>query len=209
MRILLSITIYAAVLAASAAGGVVSIGAGAFPGTATLITFEGASGQITNQYAGQGVTVTGGMLYATGNYSPYFGSPTDAENFAPSSCPCPFVTLSFSTPIVQIGFDAAMNAGATLTVSDSNGSLGYPGPTDATEEFFVGFQDSAGFTSVTFGYPAVGAFTGGFAIDNLEFDGTTTSSSGVPEPATVYMAGIALALLIVARLRKAPVRSAR
>src|SRR3984885_11607447 len=123
MRIFASITIYSALLAGSVAGGVVSIGAGAFPGSATLITFEGASGQITNQYAGQGLTVTGGLLYATGNYSTYFGSPTDAENFAPSSCPCPFVTLSFSTPITQIGFDAAINAGATLTVSDSNGPL--------------------------------------------------------------------------------------
>jgi hypothetical protein len=214
MRIFVSIAIYSAVLAGSAAAGVVSIGAGAFPGSATLITFEGASGQITNQYAGQGVTVTGGVLYATGAYSIYLGSPTDAANFA-SECPCNFVTLGFSTPITQIGFDAVINPGGTLTVSDSDGSLMYPGPAE-TNEFFAGFQDLAGFTSVTLGYSAGGGFNGAFAIDNLEFDGTASSppttiaTSGVPEPGSMSMAAIGLAaLFLAARATKARARATR
>jgi hypothetical protein len=144
------------------------------------------------------VTVTGGLLYAADAYSSFFGSSTAAANFAPGAQTFPFVTLSFSAPIVRVGFDELINPGATLTISDSDGSLTYPGPNPSAEDF-AGFQDLAGFTSVTFGYSAVGGFNGALAIDNLEFDATPTAT---PEPAMMNIAGIAMiALFILARLR--------
>lgn len=203
MRFSLILTIWSTTLltlTGSAMGNVISVGPGAFSSGATLITFEGASGQITNQYVGEGVTVTGGVLYATGAYSANFGSPTAAANFTTGASTFPFVTLSFSAPIVRVGFDELINPGATLTVSDSDGSLTYLGP-NPSAEVFAGFQDLAGFTSVTFGYSPAGTFNGAFAIDNLEFDVATPTPT--PEPATMNMAGIAMtALFVVARLRK-------
>src|SRR4051794_25200076 len=79
----------------------VTVGIGAFGG-ATLIDFNAlADGTlITTQFAGLGVTASGGLFADTTVSGSFFGSP-GASNFVPTNPgPGPYntITLTFSTP---------------------------------------------------------------------------------------------------------------
>jgi hypothetical protein len=171
-----------------------SVGPGAFGATATLIDFSTLSNDdlITTQYAGLGLTVSGGLYADIGGPSgAIFGTPS-ASNFLPSNPgnpPYDTIVFTFSTPMVLIGMDEISNPGS-FNISTPGGALAY---SSSLTPGFVGFEDLTGFTSVTL--TVTGAANNAFGIANLEFQ------SSVPEPASAPVLGGALLLIGWVRLR--------
>jgi len=178
------------VLMAGAAGAVpIQVGVSAFSG-APQVDFNGLpAGPLTNQFAGLGVTFSGG-LNAFANA---------ASNFV-GSVPGSVITISFSSTMLRTGFDITTQSADNLKVevqAFSGSTLVTTGTftilTPGTTQSFVGFEDSSGIDGLVL-TPVVG--TGGagrFLLDNLRFE-------PIPEPSTaLLLAGGLIALGVVRR----------
>jgi hypothetical protein len=162
----------------------IAVGIDAF-GSATSINFSGfVNGTlITTQFVGQGLTVSGGLYEEVNGPSALIfagASPHNAaDNFLPPSPgPGPFntITLTFSTPMELVGMNEISNPG-NFNITDVNGSVAYPSSLTVGGSF-AGFEDLAGFTSVTL--TVTGAVNNAFGIDSLLFAPTP-----VPEPSSL------------------------
>jgi hypothetical protein len=168
------------------------------PSGSTLIDFNSLSSGtlVTTQYAGMGVTISGGA-YATSAYQSSFGGdPMQVANFngnCSSGCQPLTFTFTFAQPITYFGFDVITNG--TVTFNESNGSITIPAPYPGPSTF-AGFTDANGFSWVT----AFASDNDAFVFDNLSFSGATT----VPEPSSMALlgAGIVGLVPILRRRRK-------
>ena len=158
--------------------------------TGTVINFNSLSpfSQLTNQFAGQGLTISSTCFETSNIYSTalFGGDPMQATNFNSQLKPCaestvfPSVTFNFSSAQNYFGFQGISQGNILFT--DNNGSLSLfapivPGGT------FVGFTDATGFNTVTisgFGNPNNSAI----ALDDLVFGVQVTAT---PEPATAAL----------------------
>ena len=185
------------VLTGGVAGAVpIQVGVSAFSGS-PQINFNGLpAGLLTNQFAGQGVTFSGG-LYAFSNA---------AANFQ-GAVPGNIIEISFSSKMVRAGFDVTTQISDNLKVdvkAFQGGTLVTTGTfTIATPGFnqsFVGFEDlTDGIDSLVL-TPVIGAGgTGRFILDNLRFE-------PVPEPATALLFTSGLLLLAAHGTQRRAVR---
>jgi hypothetical protein len=92
--------------------------------------------------------------------------------------------------MLVVGMNEGSNSGS-FNITDINGAVAYSSsPTPG----FEGFEDVAGFTSVTL--TVTGATNNAFAIDSLLFSSTAT----VPEPASAPMLACVVLILACAKL---------
>ncbi len=158
---------------------------GAFSGSTVVVDFLSfTSGTlISNQLAttaNSGLTFSSalGGIYANSSYSPTTGVAVSATSFNATSCPCVDETLSFSTPVLRVGFSLFYSNPGTLTLTDNNGLV-----TTSVAGFpigqFIGVQDLAGITSLTVDAPSNQAFI----TDTVWLD------RPVPEPGTLVLLG--------------------
>jgi len=163
----------------------IQVGVGAFSG-APQVDFNGLpAGELTNQFAGQGVTFSGG-LYAFSNA---------AANFQ-GSVPGNVIQISFTSTMLRAGFDVTTQLADNLKVDVKaflGGMLVTTGTftilTPGTTQSFVGFEDSTGGIDNLVLTPVVGSGgSGRFLLDNLRFE-------PIPEPSTALLFSGGLLLL--------------
>ena len=193
------LSVLAALLVRSAVAAPIAINLSDFL-TPTTITFDsiGNGVEITNQFAGLGVTFSGGLFGDTNSTDLLrFTTPgaAVAGNFStPCSpaVPCTAITLNFSTAIIRIGMQVVTTNEDDFRIVVPGGSLDYA--TDlALPEEFVGLQDLNGFSTVTL--LAFGTKSHAFLINDLVFD-------PVPEPATWGVLLIGFAAIVLAHRRR-------
>ena len=158
----------------------------AFSGSTVVVGFLSFSSGtlISNQLAtlaNSGLTFSStlGGIYANNTYSGQTGVAISATSFAPPQCPCVDETLSFSTPVLRVGFSLFGSNAGTASFTDSNGAAVANVAQFPTEQF-IGVQDLAGITSLTIDAPVNQAFV----IDTVWIDGKTT-----PEPGSLLLFG--------------------
>jgi hypothetical protein len=145
--------------------------------------------------ASNGVTFSSalGGVYATDVYSGSTGVAISAVNFN-GSCPCDDVTLTFSSPVSEVGFIGwGQNAGS-VTFTDPNGSLtinGLPGFPTITPFLCIG--DAAGISSLTIS---------GVGINDAFLFSGFTDNSAVPESSSLLLLGTGFAGILGAIRRK-------
>lgn len=179
----------------------VAVDVSAFSGT--LIDFNALADRfvVGNQFAGLGVSVTGGSLI-TNNSSTVqgqFGSQGASNyDYLSPGTPSFAIVLTFSNPIVRIGMDQVSNSvDFILDVSGEEMLFG-----SSASRSFVGVEDLDGFTQATLRITAENDPL--FTIDNLRFDFAGTPGGGtVPEPGGLALAALALGAAGVAGRRKA------
>ena len=84
--------------------------------------------------------------------------------------------MTFSSPVIRIGFDLFGSNAGTVTFTDTSGSVALTVGQYPIREF-IGIQDVSGITSLTIDAPQNQAFI----VDKLELDpgsGTTTPEPG-------------------------------
>ena len=160
---------------------VTAVGIGAF-GSAATIDFSALPNDtlITNQFTGQNLTVSGGLYADTINGSTYFGK-EGASNFLPSNPgPGPYnspIVLTFSSPVTLVGMFGISNTG-TFNISSAGGTIGYP---SRLASGFFGFEDPAGFTSVSLFVNS--GINNAFTITDLKFG----QVAATPEPSSALL----------------------
>lgn len=179
----------------------ISVGQGAFT-NAPSITFESiAWGEaIASQYASQGVTF--GNLWGDARDVVFF---TDAGSVVAANFGIGVldgvtpVTMGFSTPYDMVGFELFSNGFTTVNVVGVDGQTNtfniyaYVPPIRnnrgqivvQAKGVFVGFENPTGIGSISIG-PSAG--NNSFIIDNVILQAPT----GVPEPGTLGLLGVAL-----------------
>ncbi len=179
----------------------IQVGEGAFSGSATVVNFNSIANeeQIVAQYAGLGVTFSGGLYGLTNpGDADFFPAPgaAIASNWLYSQAqhgPMP-ITVTFSTPVLRVGFLTEVNAGDTTTIAtysgvSSTGSVNHLS-SSLTAAFF-GVEDLSGISSITINVTGPGNHF--IALDDLRFD--TGAAAQVPEPTTWLSLAGGLALL--------------
>jgi PEP-CTERM motif len=176
---------------------------------ATVIDSDVAHGTaITNQFAAQGITFSGG-LYGYFNLGPELlpsATRPYTTNVEPVLCeePCPVgnaITITFSSERTSFGFFAATNPDddLVLTLFDGATNLGSLTYTTDLTETFIGIAESDGFDRVLI--EAVGTGRQTFAADGFRFKGLVTP---VPEPATFGLFGLGILGFAVLRRQGNP-----
>jgi len=189
----------AALLAGSAAAAPMVIDQSAFSGSETVIDFSGlAPGtEITNQYSGQGVTFSGGLI---ANFT------SSAQNFALFSFAGSPITIDFSQTMLRTGFDVRTNDADNLFMNVeaySGGALVSTGMFEfqtGTTYSFAGVEDSINGIDRLILSAAGTTGTNSFVMDNFRFE---AGAAVVPEPsaALLFPAGLLLAASVVRRRR--------
>jgi PEP-CTERM motif len=187
-------------LAAASTAGAQPVQAGAPAPSSTSLNFNSLAvyTPVSNQWLGQGVTITSSCFMTSNLYNSFFaGDPMQVINFDPSNgSNCngghayPTVTVSFSSAINYFGL-VALSAN-NLTLTDANGSIT---ANAAAAPVFVGLNDAAGFSWVTISADQMGAFVG----DNFSFGATVVAT---PEPATLVLFATGMLAVGVAAKRK-------
>ena len=158
--------------------------------TGTVINFNSLSPftQLTNQFAGQGLTISSTCFETSNLYSAalFGGDPMQATNFNSQLLDCnegtafPTVKFNFSSSQTYFGFQGISQGNILFTNNNGSISLAAPIVPGGT---FVGFTDATGFNTVTIsgiGNPNNSAI----ALDNLVFGVEVTAT---PEPATAAL----------------------
>jgi len=194
----------AAMLAGPAAATPTVVGIGAFSGSETVIDFTGlGSGEmITNQFAGEGVTFSGGLYatYLVGNPAP---SAQNYPLFTPAAA-AP-ITIDFSSTMLRVGFDVLSGAptGDQLMVDVEayrEGSLVSTFQFATGTSFsFVGLEDDMlGIDRLVLSANNPSTGSKGFVMDNLRFE---AASAVVPEPSAALLFPVGL-ILAASRIRR-------
>ncbi len=179
-------------------GHAVPIQIGPFTGTNNFNFLSFTDGTlISNQLQGSnGVTFSSalGGIYATSGYAGSTGVAISATNFN-VSCPCDDVTITFSSPVTEVGFIGwGQNAGS-VTFTDPNGSLIINNlPQFPIVTPFLGIGDASGISSLT--------ISGVASDDAFIFSGFTDNNSAVPEPSSLILLGTGFAGFLGAIRRK-------
>jgi len=165
----------------------IEITSGQLPSGLTLINFDNlANGQnITNQYPGVTFTTAWGDANSPELISGASG--VVASNFDPTAPPCTVcqpLTITFSTPITDLGFLLVSDPGTTIATIIAAGGTTSFNLSASVLNFgtFVGFEDLSGITSVTLAGPGKGELS----LDNLRYGGAVAT----PEPSTFLLLAI-------------------
>ena len=182
-RLFVRLILIAVLCSGYAMAGPVVVALGAFSGSTVTVDFLSfASGTlISNQLAtsanfGLTFSSTIGGIYANSSYFTDTGVAVSATSFAPSGSTYVDETLTFSSPVIRIGFDLFGSNAGTVTFTDTSGSVALTVGQYPIREF-IGIQDVSGITSLTIDAPQNQAFI----VDKLELDpgsGTTTPEPG-------------------------------
>jgi len=218
-----SIFAAAAMLCASASASVIPVGQSAFPDNSTVINFQGIPpGTEVNGLVVNGVTFSysvGGQplngAVAISNTPP----PGVTNNISPPNIfsvgnASGILSIQLSAPVFLLGYGYAIITSGTLpnatTISVFSGTtpmgtLPYTGTSDPFYTGgFAGIQSTMAFDRVQVTF--LSGETQGFALDNLQFP--SQSPPGVPEPSTVWLLIIGVALLGRWLYSRRPSRSA-
>jgi PEP-CTERM motif len=193
-------------LCATGSASVIAVGSTAFPSDATLINFQGLPigtevnglvvGGVTFSYTVGGQPLKGavtiGAIPTTNNVSP--------PDILSTGNASGILSIQLPDPVYLLGYGYAIFSSGTLpgatTISVFNGTtpmgfLPYTGMSDPTlTGGFAGIQSTLPFDSVQVTFLA--GETQGFALDNLRF---ASAAEAVPEPSTVWLLVIGVALL--------------
>ncbi len=216
-------TALVAALAATVFGGIaahaqiVPLSVGDFSSSATVIDFSLPAGnelQITNQYAGRGVTFSG-VLYTmrdrgeVGEFPDNGGQIASNWRYLSGGLAGTTIDIWFSAEITRIGAYAGFwnTDSLTATLFDGSvllGSASVPGNVPGNPNvLFYGIQSPAAFDHVQLTISGSGNHF--IAFDNLMFEPAISGPSGaVPEPSTygLLAAGALLGLAFWRRLRR-------
>jgi hypothetical protein len=193
----------AAMLCASASASVIAVGPAAFPTGATLIDFQTVptgtevNGLVINgvtfSYAVGGVPLNDAVVIGDGPgitnniFPPNIVSIGNGTGILGIQLPAPVFLLGYGYAIFSIG---TLPAATTISVFSGVmplGSLPYTGVSDPFfTGGFAGIQSTIAFDRVQVTFNS--GETQGFALDNLQF-------ASVPEPSTVWLLNIGVALL--------------
>lgn len=165
-------------LAVSAA--VSTVTKGDFSGDETVITFEeiGQDEEITTQFAGDGVTFSGGLFGDLGAASLFTASDPGLVtgcNFSSTVTSFPDITVDFDSSVTMAGFDIITNGGDDTTITVSKLSGGSPVPTGSATfattipDTFIGVGDPDGFDSLLI--EVSDNVNGAACINDLRFEG--------------------------------------
>ncbi len=202
LRRLSLLSMIAAGVASTLAAAPIAINIGDFVAPTTTISFDsiGNGVEITNQFAGLGVTFAGGLFGNTVNTG-FFTTPGTAVagDFNPTGAACSAcnaITLTFSIPIIRIGMQVVTDNIDDFRITVPGGSLDYVTNLALPEEF-AGLQDLSGFSTVTL--QGFGTGSHAFLINDLIFE-------PVPEPSTWGLVLIGFVAIALARRRFAVAR---
>jgi len=170
-----------------AVAGPIAVGPGAFSGSTVTVDFLAFASvtQISNQLAtpanfGLTFSSTLGGIFATSDFAGTTGVATSASSFN-VNCPCVDETLTFSSPLMRIGFDLFGSNVGTATFTNNSSGLSVD---VAVQEFparqFIGIEDAGGITSLTIAAPTNLAFV----VDTLKLDPVASAS---PEPGSLAL----------------------
>jgi hypothetical protein len=202
------------VLAGPAAATPIQVGIGSFSGSATVIDFQsianGAS--ITNQYAGSGITFSGG-LWGNSNPSTAGLIPGSmgkvATNFVfncggGSACGST-LTIDLASTALRVGFDAATNDADNLLINVDAFREGvlvstFTVDTSLSGQFF-GFEDSTlGIDRLML--TPTNSVGGALVLDNVRFEGTIAAVVPEPSAALLFPVGLLVAASLIRRPRQ-------
>jgi hypothetical protein len=173
-------------------------------GTITL-DFEAFSDStsLTTQYPGvifsDATVITAGITLNEFEFPPHSGSNVVFDDGGPISFSFATPVLSFggyftyAEPLTLAGFNATTTQAAT-TLSAFSSNLALSGELGSTPNEFLQVSFAGGISSVTITADLAG---GSFALD----DATYTTTSGVPEPGSLFLFLIGAAGLLVVRRR--------
>jgi PEP-CTERM motif len=203
----------AAMLCASASASVIAVGESAFPDNSTVINFQGIPlGTEVNGLVVNGVTFSYSVGGQPLNGAVAIGNTPVTNNISPPDIlsvgnASGILSIQLSAPVFLLGYGYAIFSSGTLpnatTISVFSGTapLGTLPYTGTSDPFFTGgfagIQSTIAFDRVQLTF--LSGETQGFALDNLQFP--SQSPPGVPEPSTVWLLIIGVALLGVSRPR--------
>jgi hypothetical protein len=193
----------AAMLCASASASVIAMGPAAFPTGATLIDFQTVptgtevNGLVINgvtfSYAVGGVPLNDAVVIGDAPgitndiFPPNIVSTGNATGILGIQLPAPVFLLGYGYAIFSIGTLPAATTISVFSGVTPLGSLPYTGVSDPFfTGGFAGIQSTIAFDRVQVTFNS--GETQGFALDNLQF-------ASVPEPSTVWLLNIGVALL--------------
>ncbi len=170
-----------------------------------LLDFEGFTDSLslTNQYSGltftNAVVLTAGISLNEAEFPPFSGLNVIADFGGP-------ITINFLAPILDFRAYFTYAAGLTLQAFSGGSSLNpvnsafsanYTSSGKTPNELIV-ISSASGFDSVTItGDPGGGSFT----IDDISYQ-TAPQTTPVPEPETITLCGIGIALLSAIHLHR-------
>jgi len=193
----------AAMLCGSASASVIAVGPAAFPTGATLIDFQTVptgtevNGLVINgvtfSYAVGGVPLNDAVVIGDGPgitnniFPPNIVSIGNGTGILGIQLPAPVFLLGYGYAIFSIGTLPAATTISVFSGATPLGSLPYTGVSDPFfTGGFAGIQSTIAFDRVQVTFNS--GETQGFALDNLQF-------ASVPEPSTVWLLNIGVALL--------------
>lgn len=189
-KLIIRLMLVAVLCGGYAMAGPVVVGLGAFSGSTVTVNFLSFADDtlISNQLATPanfGLTFSSGLggIYANTDYFPGTGVAVSASSFFPSACPCVDETLTFSSPVIRIGFDLFGSNAGTATFTESAGSVGVTVGQYPIRQF-IGIEDDSGITSLTIDGPVNQAFI----VDQLELDPANTT----PEPGSLALLALGM-----------------
>lgn len=194
-------------LATGSSAAVVTVNPGDFDGTETTIDFNSIANEvdITNQYAGLGVTFSGGL---SGMDNPgdtnYFNGSNIASNwkYYGGGLQTLVWEASFSAMQTMVGFWSETNIGDGVMIElfsglTSLGSLAFNNPNGVTPDF-LGAGIMSGFDRIK--VTTENNYNGFFAMDDFRF--SDQDLAAVPLPASLPLLFGAFVLLGAVRKRK-------
>lgn len=152
---------------------------------------------VTDQYAGLGVTFSPGLFY---NTQPIFFPTHSLANFDFMGSVNNPASLLFGEEMSEVAFAMQTNPGTSTFTALLNGSIVEQFTADTSLSNLPDLSQASnfyGFTGIVFDEIQILSNTAYFQIDNLQF-----SSTVVPEPSTIALAGLPALLGLGALIRR-------